>query len=576
MAGKNVICLELGKDVVRAAEVSLNRNTFEITAAVKFSIPGEYVSDGMIMDAEKVAGHIMPTLEEACFRSDRIIFSIVSGKVMNKEMTIPTVKKSQLGAVVRNQAEELFPMGIDGQALSYSINSVDRVTKMTELIVYAIPEEMMISYYELAEAMGKQVQSLDYCGNAVYQWMRRAFGNQSVLSVRIDGSGSQLTIMAKNQLEMQRNVNYGSNDILDTAVDLGLAQDRKGAFEIMSRDDYIASSLDDVPEEADDITRLRSDIAYASRDLLSNVSRFIDYFYNMRRDASYSIEEIVLIGEGSKLLGLKELFDTELGIRTVIGGEGESAVVYKGTGRAEVRDYLSIVGAVADPVGFITEEQVAKESAAYRNRAGKRLIVILCGICGTVLLLNLLFWGYLSYHNRSLKEEAERLSYILTIQQEYENAKEANQQAKKIDRISTTDGDITLRMLRELEGDLPSSCVVKALNVEDNIVTIGIAAPNRPVVADSILQIKNLSYINGDSLTVSNYEEKIDSRTGVRMVETTMTAFFFRDAAEIAEQSGEPSGPDAEGEAEEDTTPEDESGTGNDTEDGNDGEEAAE
>ncbi|MCR4600910.1 MAG: pilus assembly protein PilM [Clostridia bacterium] len=576
MAGKNVICLELGKDVVRAAEVSLNRNTFEITAAVKFSIPGEYVSDGMIMDAEKVAGHIMPKLDEAGFRSDRIIFSIVSGKVMNKEMTIPTVKKSQLGAVVRNQAEELFPMGIDGQALSYSINSVDRVTKMTELIVYAIPEEMMVSYYELAEAMGKQVQSLDYCGNAVYQWMKRAFGNQSVLSVRIDGSGSQLTIMAKNQLEMQRNVNYGSNDLLDAAVDLGLAQDRKGAFEIMSRDDYIASSLDDVPEEADDITRLRSDIAYASRDLLSNVSRFIDYFYNMRRDASYSIEEIVLIGEGSKLLGLKELFDTELGIRTVIGGESESAVVYKGTGRAEVRDYLYIVGAVADPVGFITEEQVEKESAAFRKRAGKRLIVIVCGICGAVLLLNLLFWGYLSYHNRSLKDEAERLSYILTVQQEYENAKEANQQAKQIDRLSTTDGDITLRMLRELEGDLPSSCVVKALNVEDNIVTIGIAAPNRPVVADTILQIKNLGYINGDSLTVSNYEEKIDSRTGVRMVETTMTAFFFQDAAEIAEQSGELPGTDAEGEAEEDTTPEDGSDTGNETEGGNDGEEAAE
>lgn len=565
MAGKSVICLELGKDTVRAVEVNLNRNTFEITAATSFNIPAEYITDGMIEDAEKMAAQIEPRLDNAGFKSDRVIFSIVSGKVMNRELSIPVVRKSQLDAVVRNQAEELFPMGIAGQALSYSINSVNRDSKTMDLIVYAIPEEMMSRYYQLAEAMGKQVQSLDYCGNAVYQWMKRAFGNQSSLSVRIDRTGSQLTIMARNRLEMQRNVNYGANDLLDAAADMGLAEDRDGAFGILTKDLFIAPSLDEAPEGADEEARIRADIAYASRDLLSNVSRFIDYFYNMRKDTSYSIEEIVLIGDGSKLLGIKELFETELGIRTVIG-DGGSSVVWKGAGSVDIRDYIYVVGAAADPVGFVTEDQVIREADEARKRSGKRIAIIVCCVCGAVLLLNLLFWGYLSIQNRSLKSEAERLSYILTVQEEFENAKEQNMLVQRLDRITSTDGDLTLRMLRELEGDLPSSCVVTNLNVEDDIVTIGVKTPNRTTAADVILQVKNLEYINGDSLTVSSYEEKIDDRTGVRMVEFTMTAYFFRDAAEIAEKNPLPDKPASTADEE----------TDGNTENDENGEEAAE
>ena len=81
---------------------------------------GSY-DDGYLKNIDALATIIRDKIKEADIRSKRLVFSLMSSKIANREVIIPLVKKEHIQEVVMANVEEYFPMNISEHSITYSI-----------------------------------------------------------------------------------------------------------------------------------------------------------------------------------------------------------------------------------------------------------------------------------------------------------------------------------------------------------------------------------------------------------------------------------------------------------------------
>lgn len=526
MSVKKVLCIEIGSNTIRVAEVSGNTSGFRIHAAAMFSVPSGVVRDGSILDVEKLSACIVQKLEEKGIRSKKAVFSIVSNKIMNREVSIPYVRKQQIDSVIRLHADEYFPMGLNRQAVSYIITSENKAADRIDAMVYAAPEELIRGYYNLATAMGVEVRSLDYYGNAIFQWMKEALEDRAVMLIRIGYDFSQATIMTNSTLRMQRSINYGVNDIIDAAIESGFNNDRAKALELLGKKKFIAERLDDENELED---KQIGDITDSVRNMIGNLTRFIDYFYSKRKDSFDSIEHIMVLDVGNDIKGLSKLISNELGIKLIKLNEIDELVDYKKFGDADSRKFFAAIGATINPVGFVTasilEEKIKRAERNYFSTAFK----ILGSLSAALIIITGVKYGILISEHKKLSSEIERLSYIESIADEKAAAQENYAKTERIHSLTYCSNEKLSQLFSDLEKNLPGTTVVNSMSSSENILTLSISVDSNETAAEAIMQLRSLNYLK--NVAVSSVTDTADPVTGAEKVSFTITALFVSDTS---------------------------------------------
>ena len=118
---KKVISIEFGLLKTRICEVDYKRKSPHIYHCISFDTPEGSYYDGYIRDMDALATIIKDNIKEAGIRSKKLIFSLMSTKIANREAIIPLVKKELIQDVIMANVEEYFPMNISEHAITYSI-----------------------------------------------------------------------------------------------------------------------------------------------------------------------------------------------------------------------------------------------------------------------------------------------------------------------------------------------------------------------------------------------------------------------------------------------------------------------
>lgn len=524
MSRKKVLCIEIGANSIRIAEVSGNSLNLKVHNAAMFATPVGTVKDGSIVDEGKLSECIRQKLDEKGIYSKKTVFSIVSNKIMNREVSIPYVKKQQVDSVIRLHADEYFPMGLNRQSVSYIVTSEDKAADRIEAMVYAAPEELISEYYSLAASLGLEVKSLDYYGNSIFQWMKEALEDRSVMLIRVGYDFSQVTIMTNSTLRMQRSINYGVNDIIDAAIESGFGDDREKVIEQLGKKRYIAKRLDDEVELEDMQVKAITD---SVRNMIGNLTRFIDYFYSKRKDSFESIERIMILDAGDEIKGLKNIISNELGIKQIKLHEVDELIDFGKFEGVKSKKFFATVGAAINPVGFVTanilEEKIKRSERNYYSTAFK----IVGTVSAALIIIMAVRYGLLLSENRNLSSEVENLSYIEGIADEKSAVQENNRKVESIHALTYNSNERLPQLLSDLERNLPATTVVNSMSSTENVLTMSISVDSNETAAEAIMQLRKLSYLK--NIAVSAVTDSVDSVTGVKKVSFTMTALLVRD-----------------------------------------------
>jgi type IV pilus assembly protein PilM len=133
---KKVLSIVIGTESTKVCEVSYKKNYknkgIRVYRSISFPTPPNSIEDGYIKDKDVFGEELRSQLKANKLKSDKVIFSISSSKIANREIILPPMKEKKIMDIIKTGASDYFPIDIKDYILSYYIlekNSTDRKEK---------------------------------------------------------------------------------------------------------------------------------------------------------------------------------------------------------------------------------------------------------------------------------------------------------------------------------------------------------------------------------------------------------------------------------------------------------------
>lgn len=512
---QKLLSIYIGKDVTRICEVvKKSATSIVVNNATEVSTPPGVLDDGYLTDIPTIAEAIRGCVFGRGFSANKVIFTISSKKIANKEVVIPYMRgDKKISQILEANSGEYFPMTTAGDFLfAHSVMETyqDEDGKKLRLTAVAAPKDLVECYYELADELRLTVENIDYVGNSVLQLLSLQMKEgDTELVLQIEKDMTFVNVMSGKDIILQRSVPYGKNAVINSMMEIKKLTE-KDAKTLLSNRDMLDRQ---VTEE---------EYAEAVRYLISSIGRIVEY--HRSRNPERIIDGIKVFGEGSAIAGIDEVLKQELGANvthfSTLQGVKVSGKAYL-TSESALR-YLANFGAILKPIGLTLSRGKNKEKVSK----GVDVVLLVLFVCGCVV--SLVLWGVSVLARMGAETEYDRtlaaideMQDVLTLVDEYNTQVESYYAIRTCAEIVHTDNDILLTFFEDLEKDLPKDVRVTKIVSEEGECVLTIQTPSFEAVADLIVSTKAYDYVESYTLKEivndeglvpgsSRYQEYID------------------------------------------------------------------
>ena len=535
---QKVISIEIGYQTTRICEVEYRQKKAYVYQHISFETPKDTFDDGYIRDKDKFVEAAKTVLQEHNIKSKKVVFTISSSKIANKEVILPLIKEKRIQDVIDVNASDYFPVEISDYTLTYSIleKTNTKEDKKLRISVFAAPNSLIKNYYSIASMLNLDVIAVDYIGNSVYQVLKHTHSNKTELFIQMNEQTTLISVLRGGILKLQRTVPYGTALVIEAILHnrFFVVENESQAAQLLYNRTYInhqlhmsygevAAAAVDVDEDYMNNQTLRYEITDSLNLLINNILRVIDYYSS--KYPTEKIEEIYITGQGSRFRGMKELLKHETGLVVNVLEELPLVVFPKDDSmtKLEQGEYIAAIGAATRSINFLPKEYLLSEKK--QNRIHSR-IVMLVGSCLISILL--LVTSYLNViteeqDNAQLIQQIAYLSAIDRVYTAHINAKNQYNMVKEMYDATNHPNQKLGELISELEEKLPSNSLIESFMIASNAITLSVKADSKETAAMVLLQLKSisiLSQINTSGITVE------DNKNGMVTVRFVVTAQY--------------------------------------------------
>lgn len=529
-----VISIEVGSQRTKICEVSYRQKKAHVYHFISFDTPKDTFDDGYIRDKEKFVAVVKAKLQESNMKSKKVVFTIASSKIANKEVTIPLIKEKRIQDVIEANASDYFPVQISEYTLTYCIleKMVSTDSKKLRLSVFAAPNSLIKNYYSIGAMLDLDVIAIDYIGNSTYQILKKQQSTKTELIIQMNEQTTLISVLRGEILKLQRTVPYGTASVIEAVLHnrFFVVENETQAIQLLSNrnlinnqihvfNDEVAATINPDEDYMNNQT-LRYDITDSLNLLINNILRVIDYYSS--RYQSEKIEAIYITGQGSRFRGMRELLHQETGIVVEILQELSSVIFPKDVSisKMEQSEYIGPIGAVVRSINFLPKEHLINEKK--QNRVNTRIIMLLASLIISVILVVTSYLNMIHEEKiyKQLNQQIESLSTINKVYLEHAYAKNQYSLVKEMYDATSNPNQNLGNLITELEQKLPSKSSIDTLVVSSTNITLSVKADSKETAAKVLQQLKtfdSISQINTSGITEE--DDKNDTIT-VRLIVT--------------------------------------------------------
>lgn len=527
---KKVIVVRVGSTEVQIVHMENTNSYPTVYGLVRFPTPENAVKDGHIIDVAEIASKIHKACAEKGIRTKDVIFTITSGKIASREMTIPVVKKkTKIQPLVMAKVPDLFPIDAEKYIFSYVTQGKPHEDgengMVQDLMVFAAPSDLIDSYYTLADAAGLHIVSIEADGNAVFQMMHRQVKSSKgvSMSLQINRSATLVNIISDNKLLLQRVVPYGINVFTEVMMQEPAFQvkNEEEAYTLLKRNRVILHNLN-VENPTNDLSlEKRSEVTDNASFLIGNIGRVIEYYNTKYKEQS--IQEVICMGQGCAVAGIHELLTNELGIPVYTPEEIAGVRFNRRVAvNAYILQYINCFGAVFDPVNFVAKA-ITQRAEKKGTLTGSVLIFVGC------LLVSIVLGGLSFFQLMTAKEENEmwtsRYDSMQSVQGEYDSllAIKTNRALLDIvDLFTHSNNNSFHELLSKIESVCPKTFKIQSISTDEKEITLNAISTDR-LLSLSALQIQLNRIDEIDNVRIDSITESKDAVTKRKQYTYTMT-----------------------------------------------------
>lgn len=558
---KKVLSIEIGPQVTKAVVIDFLKKNPHVYDAFSFDTPPDVIEDGYIKDRDRMAMMLRDKIKDNGIKEKNVVFSIASSKIASREVELPFVPEKNLDNVIHATAQDYFPVDMNEYTLAYNVLETvkDKDNKKLKVLLLAAPDTLIENYYSLADAMGVNVESIDYYGNGSMQVLQKHIGAGYNVCVQIGSQNTMVSVLRANQQLMQRTIPYGTNAIIHTMLEHPALEcrDETDAMEMLCRENVLYSTLD-YDEETVRGTRISEDqwkrsgqsrearkaVTDAVGGILLNVIRVIDYFGSRYPDCQLSY--IYITGMGVKIRGLDVLFQREMDLPVQTLERLNNITFSRGFARSlqDQTEYIGAIGAAIEPVGFYLKSLKDKKGRAASMRTAN--IVFIGSLLVSIVLVG---YGWLRLNdakseNEDLKNEKQSLSEINKVYDENEQTTKNYTEIAELHTATSTYNQKLVELIGHLEKKLPSQMTVSTLQSNQDGISMTVATKEKISVAEMLIMFQSIDLI--DNVQVASIARDDGSHTDKYTFSVT-ASFAISESEEAREVALDPQEPqDAE------------------------------
>lgn len=540
---KKVIVVRVGSTEVQVVHMENTNSYPTVYGCVRFPTPENAVKDGHIIDVAEIATRIHKACAEKGIRTKDVIFTVASGKIASREMSIPVVKKkTKIHPLVMAKVPDLFPIDAEKYIFSYVTQGKPHEDGdsglVQDLMVFAVPSDLIDSYYTLADAAGLHIVSIEADGNAVFQMMRRQVKDSKgvSMSLQINQTATLVNIISDNKLLLQRVVPYGINVFTEVMMQEPAFQVKteEEAYTLLKRNRVILHNLNVDNPTHDQSLEKRMEVTDNASFLISNIGRVIEYYNTKYKEQP--IQEVICVGKGCAVAGIHELLTNELGMPVYTPPEIEGVRFNRRvTVNAYILQYINCFGAVFDPVNFVAKA-ITQRAEKKGTLTGSVLIFVGC------LLISIVLGGLSFFQLMTAKEENEmwtsRFESLQSVQGEYDAllAIKTNRELLGIvDLYTHSNNNSFHELLSKIESVCPKTFKIQSISTDERELTLNAVSTDR-LLSLSALQIQ-LNKIDGISnVKIDSITETKDAVTKRKQYTYTMTFNYATTASQKVQE----------------------------------------
>lgn len=481
---KKIIVVRVGQKETQIVHMEHSSANPMVYGCVRFPTPENAVQDGIIKDMTELASSIHHACEEKGIKTKEVIFTIESNKIASREVSIPVVNKAKLEPLIMAKVPDLFPIDMEKYVFSYVMQGKPRQTEEGEntqdVRVFVAPSDLIDSYYTLADAAGLHIVALEADGNAIFEIMKRRVKDAVSMSVQINTSSTLINIISDDRLLLQRVVPYGINVFTEMMIgDLAFqVKTVEEAYSLLKRNRVIVSHLNADNAENNPSLEKRIQVTNNAYSLLGNIGRVIEYYNTKYKEQP--IEEIVCMGKGCAIAGIRELMENELGIHTFtpdeIAGIRFSRIVNV---NAYILQYINCFGSVFAPVNFVSKA-ISQKAMKKESLFGSALIFT------GFLLIGIVLGGFSIFQMFMAQEERDQIktrceSMAIVEEQHKELTQIANNYIlmKNVVKVTDTNNNHFHSLINKLSGNVPKTFRIQSIESDERKVTISAVSADR-------------------------------------------------------------------------------------------------
>lgn len=342
---KEVIVFDIGTSSIKVLIGKFYRNKVVVRDCIIEKTPEGSVIDGAIINILALESVVKKIIEENDINIKDAICTTNSSSIINREIYIPKVDKSEMDTVIKFEIQEYLPINLNNYIVQYielGEEEVDGKEKI-KVNVIAYSEKVARTYYEFIKNLGLKPYALDTTFNSLNKIVKVSkeineyeYNDGDTLAfIDIGAASVNVNIYKDEKLDFTRLLKFGGNEI-DEALK-NKCNISQNAFE---RVKFQEVNLIDLEEEGP---------SAVVRDIIEKWTSEIDRIFKFykSRDIGNKIDRIFIYGGVSKTKGIESYLSGRFA--TKVRRVKELSNVYfedNRDGEASIEKYVNAIGAL--------------------------------------------------------------------------------------------------------------------------------------------------------------------------------------------------------------------------------------
>lgn len=526
-----ILSIEAEASQIRVAEVEVRGKKGRIYNCFCIPAPQGAVEDGQIRDTKTLGENLKAELSQRKIKTKKVYFVTGSTRIASREVRIPFVKANRIQSIVEANATDYFPIDVSKYVLSYSVIDVEsqrledgkEETKQYYLMVYAAPKAISAAYSEFAENAGLTMTGITYTGDSIYHSVKDEYAKGTHILVKVEYTGTSITIIRDGELTLQRNINYGVDSAAETVrafPEFGDRLDANEALDVLCSRKCINPFLDmesfdeEISDEDRKLETARAEVTESLRYLIGNISRIMDYYISRHTDTNF--DSIVCCGLGAQIKGLMQLLTNELGQQVDVLQEFKNFALPASGDTQEVCLYAAVLSPGTSGVNLM--DKVNRKKKEKKETLSGAIIICVVGTVAGVVLTAAGYANriYQQHEQERLNQRISEESSIEEIYSAYTNAKAQYDNYQNMYQYTNTPNEGLKTFIEELEEKMPSDITVENFSSTGTQVSFSMRVGSKSAAANTIMQLRTFESLS--TVTTTGIDEAEDGTVSLSVL----------------------------------------------------------